>query len=147
LLFNHESPLRPARYVTQKVVRSAVAIAQGRQEILTIGNLDISRDWGWAPEYVEAMMLMLQQPEPKDLIIATGEAATLRQFAERAFSNVGLDWEKYVRVDPTLFRPVDVHFSRGDARRAHELIGWRAALHWDQVVDRLVEAELARAPA
>ncbi|HEY3918624.1 MAG TPA: GDP-mannose 4,6-dehydratase [Stellaceae bacterium] len=144
LLFNHESPLRPARYVTQKIVRGAVAIAQRRQDSLALGNLDIARDWGWAPEFVEAMWLMLQRPQPQDLVIATGNAATLREFTARAFARVGLDWEKYVRADEALLRPVDLAFSCGNASRARELLGWQASVSWDGVVDRLVDAELAR---
>ena len=147
LLFNHESPLRPARYVTQKIVRGAVAIAHHREEKLTLGNLDVARDWGWAPEFVEAMWLMLQQPSPQDLVIATGRPATLREFTARAFTRVGLDWEKYVEIDQALLRPVDLAFSCGNAGRAHALLGWQASTAWDGVVDRLVDAELARVKA
>jgi GDPmannose 4,6-dehydratase len=147
LLFNHESPLRPARYVTQKIVRGAVAIAHRREEKLTLGNLDVARDWGWAPEFVEAMWLMLQQPSPQDLVIATGRPATLREFTARAFTRVGLDWEKYVEIDQALLRPVDLAFSCGNAGRARELLGWQASTAWDGVVDRLVDAELARVKA
>ena len=144
LLFNHESPLRPARYVTQKIVRGAVAIAQHRQDSLELGNLDVARDWGWAPEFVEAMWLMLQQPKPQDLVIATGKAATLREFTARAFARVGFDWQKHVQVDEALLRPVDLAFSCGNAGRARDLLGWQASVQWDGVVDRLVDAELAR---
>jgi GDPmannose 4,6-dehydratase len=147
LLFNHESPLRPARYVTQKIVRGAVAIAQHREEKLSLGNLDVTRDWGWAPEFVEAMWLMLQQPSPQDLVIATGRPATLREFTARTFARVGLDWQKYVEVDQSLLRPVDLAFSCGNAGRARELLGWQAGTAWDGVVDRLVDAELARIKA
>jgi len=147
LLFNHESPLRPARYVTQKIVRGAVAIAHRREEKLTLGNLDVARDWGWAPEFVEAMWLMLQQPSPQDLVIATGRPATLREFTARAFTRVGLDWEKYVEIDQALLRPVDLAFSCGNAARARALLGWQASTAWDGVVDRLVDAELARVKA
>jgi GDPmannose 4,6-dehydratase len=144
LLFNHESPVRPARYVTQKIVRGAVAIAQHRQVSLELGNLDVARDWGWAPEFVEAMWLMLQQPQPQDLVIATGRAATLREFTARAFTRVGLDWQKYVVLDEALLRPVELDFSCGNSSRARELLGWRATVYWDGVVDRLVDAELER---
>jgi GDPmannose 4,6-dehydratase len=147
LLFNHESPLRPARYVTQKIVRGAVAIAHRREEKLTLGNLDVARDWGWAPEFVEAMWLMLQQPSPQDLVIATGRPATLREFTARAFTRVGLDWEKYVEIDQALLRPVDLAFSCGNAARARAFLGWQASTAWDGVVDRLVDAELARVKA
>jgi GDPmannose 4,6-dehydratase len=147
LLFNHESPVRPARYVTQKIVRGAVAIAEHRQDSLELGNLEIARDWGWAPEFVEAMWLMLQQPQPQDLVIATGRAATLREFVARAFARLGLDWQNYVRTDPALLRPVDLAFSCGNASRARAELGWQASVRWDGVVDRLVDAELARAKA
>jgi GDPmannose 4,6-dehydratase len=147
LLFNHESPLRPARYVTQKIVRGAVAIAHRREEKLTLGNLDVARDWGWAPEFVEAMWLMLQQPSPQDLVIATGRPATLREFTARAFTRVGLDWEKYVEIDQALLRPVDLAFSCGNAARARAFLGWQASTAWDGVVDLLVDAELARVKA
>lgn len=145
LLFNHESPLRPARYVTQKIVRGAVAVAQRRAESLALGNLDIARDWGWAPEFVEAMWLILQQAEPQDFVIATGTAATLRDFVARAFARLGLDWQHYVETDAALLRPVDLAFSCGNASRARALLGWQAATRWDGVVDRLVDAELVRA--
>lgn len=144
LLFNHESPLRPARYVTQKIVRGAVAVAQRRAESLTLGNLDIARDWGWAPEFVEAMWLMLQQPEPQDFVIATGTTATLRDFVARAFARLGLDWQNHVETDEAFLRPVDLAFSCGDASRARALLGWQAETRWDGVVDRLVDAEVAR---
>ncbi len=144
LLFNHESPVRPARYVTQKIVRGAVAIAQHRQDSLALGNLDITRDWGWAPEFVEAMWLMLQLPQPQDLVIATGEAASLRDFTARAFARLGLDWQKHVVTDEALLRPVELDFSCGNSSRAKELLGWQANTHWDGVVDRLIDAELAR---
>jgi GDPmannose 4,6-dehydratase len=147
LLFNHESPVRPARYVTQKIVRGAVALALHRQDTLELGNLEIARDWGWAPEFVEAMWLMLQQPQPQDLVIATGQAATLRDFVARAFARLGLDWQNYVRTDPALLRPVDLAFSCGNASRARDELGWQATVRWDGVVDRLVDAELARTKA
>jgi GDPmannose 4,6-dehydratase len=147
LLFNHESPLRPARYVTQKIVRGAVAIAQHREEKLTLGNLAIARDWGWAGEFVEAMWLMLQQPAPEDFVIATGTPATLEEFTARAFRRVGLDWTKHVALDPALLRPVDLAFSCGNASRARERLGWQATIAWDGVVDRLIDAELARVKA
>jgi GDPmannose 4,6-dehydratase len=144
LLFNHESPLRPARYVTQKIVRGAVAIARRRQETLALGNLGITRDWGWAPEFVEAMRLMLQLPRPQDLVIATGKPASLRDFTARAFARLDLDWQKHVVTDEALLRPVELDFSCGNSSRAKELLGWQAATQWDGVVDRLVDAELAR---
>ena len=108
ILFNHESPLRPERFVTQKIVRAAARIAAGSTETLRLGNLDIHRDWGWAPEYVEAMWRMLQDPQPEDLIIATGRTVSLQYFVERAFANFGLDWKKHMSSDESLLRPSDI---------------------------------------
>ena len=144
ILFNHESPLRPARFVTRKIVRTAVDIAQGRAQQLTLGNLDISRDWGWAPEYVEAMRLMLQVDAPQDFVIATGRAATLAEFVARAFTRLGLDPQAHVRSDPTLHRPLDLSYSVGDPSCIERTLGWRAATTMPQVVDRLVDEELGR---
>ncbi len=144
ILFNHESPLRPARFVTRKIVRTAVDIAQGRAQQLTLGNLDISRDWGWAPEYVEAMRLMLQADTPQDFVIATGRAATLAEFVARAFTRLGLDPHAHVRSDPTLHRPLDLSYSVGDPSRIEAALGWRATTTMPQVVDRLVDNERER---
>ena len=144
LLFNPESPLRPARFVTRKIVRAAVEIAQGRAQPLTLGTLDISRDWGWAPEYVQAMRLMLQSDQPQDFVIATGYPATLGEFVARAFSRFGLDAAAHVRSDAALHRPLDLSYSVGDPGRIARALGWRAETTMPQVVDRLVEAELDR---
>ena len=144
ILFNHESPLRPARFVTRKIVRAAVEISRGRASELTLGNLDISRDWGWAPEYVEAMRLMLKADEPDDMVIATGHAATLSDFVARAFTRVGLDYRDHVRADPALHRPLDLAYSVGDPSLIRERLGWRAHTLMPDLVDRLVDAELAR---
>ena len=144
ILFNHESPLRPARFVTRKIVRTAVEIAQGRAQDLTLGNLDISRDWGWAPEYVEAMRLMLQMEQAQDFVIATGRPSTLGEFVGRAFARLGLDAGTHVRSDPALHRPLDLSYSVGDPGRIAEVLGWRARTAMPQVVDRLVDAELDR---
>ncbi len=144
LLFNHESPLRPARFVTQKIVRGAADIAEKRSDQLPLGNLDISRDWGWSPEYVEAMLRMLDLDAPQDLVIATGEMHAIREFAEAAFSYFGLDWRKHVETDPALFRPSDIAVSVGCSARAEQVIGWRPTVRFAQVVRKLIEAELAR---
>ena len=144
ILFNHESPLRPARFVTRKIVRTAVEIAQGRAQDLILGNLDISRDWGWAPEYVEAMRLMLQAEQAQDFVIATGRPSTLGEFVARAFAQLGLDAAAHVRSDPALHRPLDLSYSVGDPGRIAEVLGWRARTAMPQVVDRLVDAELDR---
>jgi GDPmannose 4,6-dehydratase len=125
------------------IVRSAVAIAQGREKHLTLGNLDVSRDWGWAPEYVEAMWRMLQQDSPADYVIATGRMAPLREFVARAFERVGLNWQDYVSADPSFGRPSDIAVSVGNPARAADRLGWRAETDILGVVDRLVDAELA----
>jgi GDPmannose 4,6-dehydratase len=143
ILFNHESPLRPARFVTQKIVRGAVAIAQGREKSLTLGNLEIARDWGWAPEYVDAMWRMLQQDEPADYVIATGRMAPLREFVARAFERVGLDWREFVTGNASFSRPSDIAVSVGNPGRAAERLKWVAATDVLGVVDQLVDAELA----
>jgi GDPmannose 4,6-dehydratase len=144
LLFNHESPLRPARFVTQKIVRAAVDIAEKRADELRLGNLDIRRDWGWSPEYVEAMVLMLEMDAAEDLVIATGEMHSVREFADAAFSYFNLDWQDYVQTDAGLLRPSDISVSIGTAARAEQLIGWRATIKFSQVVQKLIEGELER---
>ena len=147
ILFNHESPLRPVRFVTQKVVRGAVDIARGARDKLVLGKLDISRDWGWAPEYVEGMAKMLRQERPDDFIIATGKASRLEDFVDRAFASVDLDWRDHVVCDPGLERPSDLSVSVGDPSRALQSLGWSATTRMPEVVDRLVAAELAKRPA
>lgn len=140
ILFNHESPLRPERFVTQKIVRAAARIAAGGAQTLTLGNLDIHRDWGWAPEYVDAMWRMVQQPEPEDLVIATGRTESLRYFVGRAFGYFGLDWTRHVTSDNTLFRPSDIRYGAANPARALQKIGWRSTLDIDGVVDALCVA-------
>jgi len=147
LLFNHESPLRPARYVTQKVVRGAVAIAAGRGDTLELGALGIARDWGWAPEYVDAMARMLDRDVPEDFVIATGETCTLEDFVAAAFASVGLNWRAHVVENPALHRPIDIAYSSGDPSKAERLMGWKAENKMADVVSRLVDAELQRAAA
>lgn len=141
ILFNHESPLRPARFVTRKVVAAASRIAKGSEERLALGNLDIERDWGWAPEYVDAMWRMLQQPEAEDLVIATGRASALSEFVATAFDAVGLDWRQHVDIDDSLRRPSDVARSLGDPSRALVRLGWSARSSMRDVVSRMVAAE------
>ena len=140
ILFNHESPLRPERFVTQKIVAGACRIAAGLQERLHLGNLSIPRDWGWAPEYVEAMWLMLQQDVPDDFVIATGQTYSLEQFAERAFLSVGLDWSKYVVSDASILRPTDIMVGKANTRKAKEKLGWQAHLTMPDVVRLMTEA-------
>jgi GDPmannose 4,6-dehydratase len=146
ILFNHESPLRPMRFVTQKIVSAAARIASGSKEKLNLGKLDIHRDWGWAPEYVEAMSLMLQQEKPGDFVIATGRTVSLAYFVERAFSYFRLDWHDHVTVDPALHRPSDISIGRADPAKAHASLGWRARTGVDSVVDLMCEAQDQRAP-
>lgn len=138
ILFNHESPLRPERFVTQKIVRSASRIAGGNRERLRLGNLDVQRDWGWAPEYVIAMWLMLQQDQPEDYVIATGETNSLEDFVATAFTCVGLDWHDHVDIDPNLLRPSDLKVSRADASRAKEKLGWSASLRMRDLVQKMI---------
>jgi GDPmannose 4,6-dehydratase len=141
ILFNHESPLRPARFVTRKIISTACRIATGAKERLTLGRLDIVRDWGWAPEYVEVMWRMLQAEVPDDYVIATGQSNTLADFVSLAFENVGLDWREHVDSDASLYRPLDITRSAGDPAKAHRLLGWSAATGLSELVARLVAAE------
>ncbi len=143
ILFNHESPLRPERFVTQKVVRAACRIAAGSPERLHLGNIDIQRDWGWAPEYVDAMWRMLQQAAPQDLVIATGETRPLQDFVAEAFAAVGLDWHHHVEADASLIRPADLRISRANPALAAERLGWRASTRMSGVVRRMVETARA----
>lgn len=139
ILFNHESPLRPPRFVTPKIVSAACRIANGSPERLSLGRLDIVRDWGWAPEYVQAMWLMLQQHDPDDYIIATGEANSLQDFVATVFGAVGLDWRKHVDSDPSLFRPTDIAWSQGSPEKAAHKLGWKPAFRMRDVAKGLVE--------
>ncbi|MEQ8538286.1 MAG: GDP-mannose 4,6-dehydratase [Coleofasciculus sp. D1-CHI-01] len=141
ILFNHESPLRPQRFVTQKIVAAVSRIAQGSHEKLYLGNVDIKRDWGWAPEYVEAMYKILQQEEPDDYVIATGESYTLEEFVVAAFDSVGLNWQDYVITDRSLFRPTDLAISRGNPTKAREKLGWQAQYKMPDVVRMMVQAK------
>jgi GDPmannose 4,6-dehydratase len=140
ILFNHESPLRPERFVTQKIVQSACRIAQGHQEKLQLGNIEIQRDWGWAPEYVEAMYRMLQQEDPEDFVIATGQTRKLQDFVAAAFDAVGLDWRDHTRIDQTLFRPTEIMIGRGDASKAADKLGWQPKYKMDDVVRMMAQA-------
>ncbi len=145
ILFNHESPRRGGTFVTRKVTRGVAAILAGTQEHLFLGNLDAQRDWGYAKEYVEAMWLMLQQPEPDDYVIATGEMHSVRELCEVAFGLVGLDWERYVRVDEKYLRPTEVDELRGDASKARERLGWEARTTFRDLVRLMLEHDLAEA--
>jgi GDPmannose 4,6-dehydratase len=144
ILFNHESPLRPARFVTKKVVAAACRIARGSREQLRLGNTAIRRDWGWAPEYVEAMWLMLQHDRPDDYVIATGESHSLEEFVAAAFAQVGLDWREHVSIDPDLFRPTEIAVSRGNPAKSEQVLGWRARSRMPEVVRLMCQDELTR---
>jgi GDPmannose 4,6-dehydratase len=141
LLFNHESPLRPRRFVTRKIVHAACLIAQGRHEKLELGNISVERDWGWAPEYVEAMWRMLQQDSPDDYVIATGETNRLEDFVDTVFKVLGLNWRDHVETNPTLFRPTDIMTVRANPAKAAEKLGWRAEYRMRDVARMMVEAE------
>jgi GDPmannose 4,6-dehydratase len=141
ILFNHESPLRPERFVTKKIVSAARRIARGEQRELHLGNIEVYRDWGWAPEYVYAMHLMLQQEKPEDYVIATGSSRPLRDFVATAFEHVGLDWEEYVVIDKSLFRPTDLNIGRANASKAASQLGWEAGYRMEDVARMMVEAE------
>jgi GDPmannose 4,6-dehydratase len=139
VLFNHESPLRPARFVTRKIIDSALKIAGGSDEKLTLGRLSICRDWGWAPEYVDAMWRMLQQDTPADFVIATGVAVSLESFVASVFERVGLDWHDHVVSDGQLFRPSDIGWSQGDASLAKTCLGWESTIKMPALAARLVD--------
>jgi GDPmannose 4,6-dehydratase len=147
ILFNHESPLRPERYVTRKIIAAACRIATGSQETLVLGNMNIERDWGWAPEYVEAMWLMLQRDTPEDFIIATGRSSSLEEFVAAAFSRVNLDWHDHVRQDSSLFRPTDIRKGWADPEHARTRLGWAAQKHLDEIVALMIASELGSAEA
>ena len=147
LLFNHESPLRPERFVTRKITAAAVRIADGSGERLRLGNMTLSRDFGWAPEYVVAMWSMLNRPEPDDFVIASGETHTLEEFTATAFAEAGLDWTQHVDFDPAVARPSDIARSLGDARKAERLLGWKPVVRFHEIVSRMVRGEREGAAA
>ncbi len=142
ILFNHESPLRPERFVTRKIVAAACRIFRGSDEKLTLGNIRIRRDWGWAPEYVDAMWRMLQCENPSDFVIATGLSHSLEDFVAETFAALDLDWKDHVVTSDTLLRPTDITEGKGNAQRAEEILGWKATLHMKQVVQKMVAAQL-----
>jgi len=142
ILFNHESPRRGETFVTRKITRAAGRIKLGLQKKLYLGNLDAKRDWGYAGDYVEAMWLMLQQPEPDDYVVATGESYSVREFLEEAFGLLGLDWREYVEIDPRYFRPAEVDFLLGDASKAREKLGWKPKVSFKELVKMMVEYDL-----
>jgi len=146
ILYNHESPRRPPQFVTRKITRAAALIASGRQDSLELGSLDVRRDWGWAPDYVEAMVRAIRYPHPHDFIIATGESHSVADFVEVAFSHAGLrPWRNYVSLDDRLIRPVDAAELVGDSRKARTMLGWRPVVNFDDMVRRMVDSDLRAA--
>ena len=142
ILFNHESVRRGETFVTRKITRAIARIKAGMQDKLYLGTLDAKRDWGYAPEYVEAMWLMLQQDEPDDYVIATGESHTVGEFVELAFAHAGLDWERHVEIDPRYFRPAEVDSLCGDPSKAREKLGWKARTSFEDLVTLMVDGDL-----
>ncbi|MFN7926256.1 MAG: GDP-mannose 4,6-dehydratase [Bryobacteraceae bacterium] len=142
ILFNHESPRRGETFVTRKIARGVARIHAGLESKLYMGNLDAKRDWGYAPEYVEAMWMMLQQPTPDDYVIGTGEMHTVKEFLEVAFDHAGLDWSKHVEIDPRYFRPAEVDALQADLTRAKTKLGWEPKVKFDQLARLMVDAEI-----
>lgn len=141
ILFNHESPLRPDRFVTRKIVRTAADIAEGRVRELTLGDISVRRDWGWAPDHVDALRRMLRHPEPEDFVIATGRLSTLQEFVEQVFAHLGLDWRDHIQASSAPPRPLDVRVSWGDPSKAGRLLGWRPTRLLPEIAALLVDAE------
>jgi GDPmannose 4,6-dehydratase len=144
ILFNHESPRRGLEFVTRKVTNAVARIKLGKASELRLGNLDSGRDWGFAGDYVDAMWRMLQQKEPTDYVVGTGEMHTVRDLCAAAFGHVGLDWKKYVKIDPRFVRPAEVDVLLADASRARKELGWTAKVGFDQLVQMMVDADLER---
>jgi GDPmannose 4,6-dehydratase len=142
ILFNHESPRRGETFVTRKITRAVARIKFGLQDKLYLGNLEAKRDWGYAPDYVEAMWLMLQQDKPEDFVIATGESHSVKEFLYEAFSYAGLDWKQYVEIDRKYFRPTEVEFLQGDASKANKILGWRPKVSFKELIKIMIDADI-----
>jgi GDPmannose 4,6-dehydratase len=142
ILFNHESPRRGLEFVTRKITWHAAAIKHGHRDVVKLGNLDARRDWGFAKDYVEAMWMMLQQPEPDDFVIATGETNTVRRCVEIAFDEAGVDWEQHVQIDDSLKRPAEVDLLVGDASKAKRVLGWEPRTSFEELIRLMVRADL-----
>jgi GDPmannose 4,6-dehydratase len=142
ILFNHESPRRGENFVTRKITKAVAEIKLGLRKTLELGNLDAKRDWGYAKEYVEAMWLMLQQPEPNDYVIATGKSHTVKEFLETAFSYQGLDWQKYTVINTRFSRPAEVDILQGDASKAEKYLGWKPQTNFRDLVHLMVDADM-----
>ncbi len=144
ILFNHESPLRGLEFVTRKIANEVAKISLNLSKELNLGNLDAKRDWGFAPEYVKAMWLMLQESNPEDYVIATGEAHSVKEFVEKAFEIIDTDWKKYVKVNNRFLRPLDVSYLVGDCSKAQEKLGWHHKVGFDQLAETMVKEEINR---
>lgn len=144
ILFNHESPLRGLEFITRKLSNAAAKISLGLEKEIAVGNLDAMRDWGYAPDFVESMFLMLQQEAPDDYVVATNESHSVREFAEKAFAAVGLDYRDHVKVDRRFMRPLDVRHLRGDYRKAEERLGWKPRVNFDRLLSLMVQADRDR---
>lgn len=142
ILFNHESPRRGETFVTRKITRAATQIKLGLKDKLYLGNLEAKRDWGYAGDFVEAMWLMLQQEKPDDFVIATGETHSVREFAERVFTKLDLDYKKYIAVDPRYFRPTEVDVLLGDAAKARKMLGWQPKVSFENLIDMMIAADM-----
>jgi GDPmannose 4,6-dehydratase len=142
ILFNHESPRRGETFVTRKITRAVAEIANGSKKKLFLGNLDAVRDWGYAPEYVESMWLMLQQDSGSDYVVATGVGATVRDFADASFSRAGLNWQDHVEIDPRYIRPTEVDALIGDASKARKVLGWAPKTHWKELAELMVDSDV-----
>jgi GDPmannose 4,6-dehydratase len=142
ILSNHDSPLRPRRFVTSKIIHAVACLALGREMMISLGNLEIERDWGWAPEYVEAIAAMLQQPLAQDYIIATGQSHTLTEFVETAFGLIGRDWRSHVSLDQHLIRPTDISRNKVDPSKAAACLGWKARNGMKEVISMMLESEI-----
>jgi GDPmannose 4,6-dehydratase len=144
ILFNHESPRRGIEFVTRKVTDGVARIKLGLSQEIRLGNLDARRDWGFAGDYVEAMWLMLQQPQPQDYVIGTGQTHSVRELVEAAFGHVGLDWRKYVKTDPKFVRPAEVDVLQADPSKARRELGWSPKVSFSELVGMMVEADMIR---
>jgi len=142
ILFNHESPLRPERFVTQKIISAAIRIANGSKEKLNLGNLDVIRDWGWAPEYVESIYLMMQNNTPEDFVIATGESHSLKEYVSLVFSELNLNWEDNCSIDNSLIRPADLMISAGNPAKAANILNWKAKFKMHESIKQMIQAKL-----
>jgi GDPmannose 4,6-dehydratase len=142
ILFNHDSPLRPERFVTQKIISAAVRISKGSKEILTLGNIEVIRDWGWAPEYVEAIYQMMHQVKPEDFVIATGESHSLKAFVEETFNQFGMHWEEHCKIDEKLIRPSDLAVSKADPSKAKTILNWSIKKRMKDIIAGMIQPKL-----